>query len=100
MLLALALTGFCALVTALPTPVTRYDGHKVIRMVAKTQEELEKIRSFIHAEEERGLDVWANPKGVGGFADIRLPAHQVESTLKKLSDDGLKHKTLIDDLQK
>eukprot|EP00057_Strongylocentrotus_purpuratus_P032543 XP_787993.2 PREDICTED: carboxypeptidase B [Strongylocentrotus purpuratus] len=77
----------------------RYDNFRVIRMVPKSQEELECLNDFIASRHD--LDVWKEPSKVGQPVDIMIPPRpaDLEDVVYMATYAGIQRSIMIDDVQ-
>ncbi|KAK4023428.1 hypothetical protein OUZ56_008840 [Daphnia magna] len=66
--------GLLALATAAKL---NYTGHKVIRVIPETKEQLEFLRDWKSSSE---IDFWLLPSSAGRFADIRVSPESIGSS--------------------
>lgn len=86
----------CFLLGVLCDPVT-FKGHKVIRVVPETTEELNWLRSFL--KDVTDIDVWKRPGKLGSAVDVRLPPLYYDDVISKFEEAGLRPEVLINDIQ-
>ncbi len=69
-------------------PVTRFDGHKVVRVQIRSPRDLTTINALSE-------DIWTESIRRGGSADIRVSPEQFAA----LAQSGMKYQVLINDVQ-
>ncbi|KAK4035903.1 hypothetical protein OUZ56_027982 [Daphnia magna] len=84
--------GLLALATAAKL---NYTGHKVIRVIPETKEQLEFLRDWKSSSE---IDFWLLPSSAGRFADIRVSPESYAHVAAKLADMKMSHIVHIADV--
>lgn len=94
----LLLAFFATAVLAGPTlRKVRYDGHKVIQVQPKTQQQVEalqQMQEYTHL----GMDFWTQPN-THIPVDIHVPPQSLATVVQLLEKEGLTHKLLTGNLQ-
>ncbi|KAH3714705.1 carboxypeptidase B-like [Dreissena polymorpha] len=79
-----------------PSPQDRYDGHKVLEIFGKTEED---FRKLLELQLQFGLDMWKTPKHVNDSAHAMVAPEHLTNVLEQLNSLNLGVSTLIDDVQ-
>lgn len=93
---------FVALLYALtinghPQRKKRYDGHKVLQLIPKTHEEINKI---LELGDKFNLDIWKFPKYLNTPMDLYVTPEELEEFSKGMKNIGTDVKVMINDIQK
>ncbi|XP_054633588.1 carboxypeptidase A5 [Dunckerocampus dactyliophorus] len=75
-----------------------FEGHQVLRMVAKDELQLS-LLTQLEDMEEFGLDFWMEVTDVNTYADVRVPLHSLEAVKLFLESNGIDYSIMIEDLQ-
>nr|XP_057931887.1 carboxypeptidase A5 [Doryrhamphus excisus] len=75
-----------------------FEGHQVLRIVAKDELRLS-LLTQLEDMEEFGLDFWMEATDVDTFADVRVPLHSLEAVKLFLESNDIDYSIMIEDLQ-
>lgn len=76
-----------------------YEGHKVVRIVPKSTEQLASLRSLHKISHLLELDFWKDPSAVNKPVDISIPKDKLELVTSVLSSSNLAWKVTVENLQ-
>ncbi|XP_078594538.1 uncharacterized protein LOC144872352 [Branchiostoma floridae x Branchiostoma japonicum] len=79
------------------TNITRFDGEQVLRVIPQDERQLEELVKL--GMKEGRLDFWKGPSGLSRPVDVRVPKDLLMYVKKLLTNTGIKHSVMIDDLQ-
>nr|XP_061812859.1 carboxypeptidase A1-like [Nerophis lumbriciformis] len=75
-----------------------FEGHQVLRMVAKDEAQLSLLKQMEDMEEYE-LDFWKKARDVDTYVDIRVPLGSLEAVKLFLESNDIKYSIMIEDLQ-
>ncbi|XP_077593777.1 carboxypeptidase A1-like [Stigmatopora nigra] len=75
-----------------------FEGHQVLRTVAKDEAQLSLLKKMEDME-EYGLDFWKEANDVDINVDIRVPSESLEAVKLFLESNNIKFSVMIEDLQ-
>ncbi|XP_077425524.1 carboxypeptidase A5 [Vanacampus margaritifer] len=75
-----------------------FEGHQVIRMVAKDEAQLSLLNQMEDME-EYGLDFWMEARDVDTHVDVRVPLGSLEAVKLFLETNDIEYSIMIEDLQ-
>ncbi|XP_037621898.1 carboxypeptidase A5 [Sebastes umbrosus] len=91
------LLAFAALFVAVLGKET-FEGHQVLRIVAKDEDQLSLIKQLEDMVEFE-LDFWMGVTDVASPVDVRVPFHSLQSVKIHLESQGMEYSIMIEDLQ-
>lgn len=91
------LLAFAALFVAVLGKDT-FEGHQVLRIVAKDEDQLSLIKQLEDMVEFE-LDFWMGVTDVASPVDVRVPFHSLQSVKIHLESQGIDYSIMIEDLQ-
>ncbi|XP_061679425.1 carboxypeptidase A5 [Syngnathoides biaculeatus] len=75
-----------------------FEGHQVLRMVAKDEEQLSLLKQMEDIEEYE-LDFWKEVSNVDAHVDVRVPLGSLEAVKLFLDTNDIEYSVMIEDLQ-
>ncbi|XP_057692938.1 carboxypeptidase A1-like [Corythoichthys intestinalis] len=75
-----------------------FEGHQVLRIVAKNEAQLSFLKQMEDMEEYE-LDFWRKASDVDAHVDIRVPPRSLEAVKHFLESHNIKYSVMIEDLQ-
>ncbi|XP_074489773.1 carboxypeptidase A5 [Sebastes fasciatus] len=75
-----------------------FEGHQVLRIVAKDEDQLSLIKQLEDMVEFE-LDFWMGVTDVASPVDVRVPFHSLQSVKIHLESQGIDYSIMIEDLQ-
>uniref|UniRef100_A0A3Q2Z2J2 Carboxypeptidase A1 n=1 Tax=Hippocampus comes TaxID=109280 RepID=A0A3Q2Z2J2_HIPCM len=76
-----------------------FEGHQVLRMVAKDEAQLSLLKQMEDLEEEYELDFWMEASNVDAHVDVRVPLGSLEAVKLFLESNDIEYSVMIEDLQ-
>ncbi|XP_032914457.1 carboxypeptidase A1-like [Catharus ustulatus] len=87
-----------AALVAVATCTETFVGHQVLRVLPRSDEELQKVKELQDLEHLQ-LDFWLAPRGLGLPVDIRVPFPNLQAVKVHLEAAGLSYSIMIEDVQ-
>ncbi|KAM9816466.1 carboxypeptidase A1-like [Syngnathus typhle] len=75
-----------------------FEGHQVLRMVAKDEAQLS-LLTQLEDIEEYGLDFWKEARDLDSYVDVRVPLESLEAVKLFLESNNIEWSIMIEDLQ-
>ncbi|XP_049578681.1 carboxypeptidase A1 [Syngnathus scovelli] len=75
-----------------------FEGHQVLRMVAKDEAQLS-LLTQLEDIEEYGVDFWKEAKDLDSYVDVRVPVESLEAVKLFLESNNIDYSIMIEDLQ-
>ncbi|XP_077373366.1 carboxypeptidase A5 [Festucalex cinctus] len=75
-----------------------FEGHQVLRMVAKDEAQLSLLKQMEDME-EYGLDFWMEARDMDTHVDVRVPLGSLEAVKLFLDTNDIEYSIMIEDLQ-
>jgi len=78
--------------------VVKYDGHRVLRVMPTTEEQVNLLRDL---DETGPFDFWSDARAIGKPLDIRCDTESCRGLLARLREMGIsEHSVMVEDVQK
>ncbi|CAH1779626.1 unnamed protein product [Owenia fusiformis] len=77
----------------------RYDGHKVLRLVPVTEDQIETLHIWHNEAHKRGLIFWGEPGLLNQAVDVQFPPEKFAAYRTRLNNLGFQPIVLFDNVQ-